>query len=221
MTESAFKFMLNKDIAGIFDLVKGTGVGKSVIGLFNKTQGAGQGESAGGTGGASGLPDFMNLPKSAFGSLPSMLGGGSGAQLATAATTLQTGATTLVTAAGLLQTAATTLSTSGITGAAGGGGGAVSGVTSFFASGTDDAPGGMAWVGEQGPELLNLPTGSAVTPAAKVGGGDSVHNWNIDARGNEDVGERIVRAITLATPAIQARTMAAVQEVQKRTPQGR
>ncbi len=31
-----------------------------------------------------------------------------------------------------------------------------------FARGTDYAPGGMALVGEQGPELVNLPTGSQV-----------------------------------------------------------
>jgi hypothetical protein len=31
-----------------------------------------------------------------------------------------------------------------------------------FATGTDYAPGGMAWVGERGPELVNLPRGSQV-----------------------------------------------------------
>lgn len=34
-----------------------------------------------------------------------------------------------------------------------------------FAGGTDFAPGGFALVGEQGPELVNLPRGSQVTPA--------------------------------------------------------
>jgi hypothetical protein len=33
-----------------------------------------------------------------------------------------------------------------------------------FASGTDFAPGGMAVVGEKGPELVNLPRGASVTP---------------------------------------------------------
>jgi hypothetical protein len=33
-----------------------------------------------------------------------------------------------------------------------------------FASGTDFAPGGMALVGEKGPELVNLPRGASVTP---------------------------------------------------------
>jgi len=32
-----------------------------------------------------------------------------------------------------------------------------------FASGTDSAPGGLAWVNEEGPELLNLPQGTQVT----------------------------------------------------------
>lgn len=35
-----------------------------------------------------------------------------------------------------------------------------------FASGTDSAPGGLALVGENGPELVNLPRGSAVTPTS-------------------------------------------------------
>jgi len=48
-----------------------------------------------------------------------------------------------------------------------------------FAGGTDYAPGGMAWVGEQGPELINLPRGSQVHTAsesaqmARGGGGNS------------------------------------------------
>lgn len=34
----------------------------------------------------------------------------------------------------------------------------------MFGSGTDSAPGGLAWVGERGPELVNLPKGSQVIP---------------------------------------------------------
>ena len=40
----------------------------------------------------------------------------------------------------------------------------------WFASGTDYAPGGMAVVGEQGPELVNLPAGSKVTPNSELSG---------------------------------------------------
>ena len=47
-----------------------------------------------------------------------------------------------------------------------------------FASGTNFAPGGIAMVGERGPELVNLPRGSQVVPNHKlgqsVGGGTSV-----------------------------------------------
>lgn len=38
-----------------------------------------------------------------------------------------------------------------------------------FARGTNFAPGGMALVGEQGPELVNLPRGSQVVPSSKTG----------------------------------------------------
>lgn len=38
----------------------------------------------------------------------------------------------------------------------------------FFAGGTDSAPGGMAVVGERGPEIVNLPRGSQVIPNHKI-----------------------------------------------------
>jgi tape measure domain-containing protein len=38
-----------------------------------------------------------------------------------------------------------------------------------FAAGTDSAPGGLAMVGEQGPELVNLPRGSQVIPLQGAG----------------------------------------------------
>jgi hypothetical protein len=37
-----------------------------------------------------------------------------------------------------------------------------------FADGTDSAPGGLAWVGERGPELMNVPRGSQIVPNHKV-----------------------------------------------------
>ncbi|WP_370286951.1 phage tail tape measure protein [Pseudooceanicola nanhaiensis] len=37
-----------------------------------------------------------------------------------------------------------------------------------FATGTNYAPGGLAWVGERGPELVNLPRGSQVTPSHEL-----------------------------------------------------
>lgn len=44
-----------------------------------------------------------------------------------------------------------------------------------FANGTKSAPGGMALVGERGPELVNLPRGSEVMPNRKLGGMGSSH----------------------------------------------
>lgn len=37
-----------------------------------------------------------------------------------------------------------------------------------FANGTNSAPGGLAWVGERGPELVNLPRGSQVIPNHRI-----------------------------------------------------
>lgn len=49
------------------------------------------------------------------------------------------------------------------------------------ATGTSYAPGGMTWVGENGPELMRVPQGSQVFPnyqsrnmAAQGGGGDTI-----------------------------------------------
>jgi hypothetical protein len=54
-----------------------------------------------------------------------------------------------------------------------------------FASGTRSAPGGMAWVGERGPELVFLPKGAQVNTAeqsaAMAGGGGATVNISIGA----------------------------------------
>lgn len=56
-----------------------------------------------------------------------------------------------------------------------------------FAGGTDSAPGGMAIVGERGPELVNLPRGSQVIPNHQLkratGGGDFSARIAIDLTG--------------------------------------
>ncbi|HMR51183.1 MAG TPA: phage tail tape measure protein [Amaricoccus sp.] len=44
-----------------------------------------------------------------------------------------------------------------------------------FANGTPFAPGGLALVGERGPELVNLPRGSQVIPNHALGGAQAVH----------------------------------------------
>jgi phage-related tail protein len=50
-------------------------------------------------------------------------------------------------------------------GGGGGGGGLFKFIGSFFANGTPSAPGGLAMVGERGPELVNLAKGSRVHTA--------------------------------------------------------
>ena len=79
---------------------------------------------------------------------------------------------------------------------------------SLFANGTVNAPGGMAWVGERGPELVNLPRGSQVIPAHRAsqmaGGGINI---SVDARGSADpaaVRAQVEQGILQAAPAIIA-----------------
>lgn len=97
-----------------------------------------------------------------------------------------------------------------------GGGGGMGGVAKVktggnlkaFANGTVNAPGGMAWVGERGPELVNLPRGSQVIPAHRAqsmgGGGVTI---NVDARGSADpaaVRAQVQQGIIEAAPSIIA-----------------
>lgn len=57
-----------------------------------------------------------------------------------------------------------------------------------FAGGTDRAPGGLAWIGENGPELMNVPRGAQIIPndiarRAVAGAGGTSITYNIDAAG--------------------------------------
>lgn len=85
-----------------------------------------------------------------------------------------------------------------------------------YAGGTDFHPGGWAMVGEQGPEIVNLPRGSQVIPAGEssrmMGGGGVTNVFHIDARGAQmGVGEQIRMAIETVVPRmIQAQAPAAV-----------
>lgn len=78
-----------------------------------------------------------------------------------------------------------------------------------LADGTDNWGGGWTWVGEEGPELLNLQRGAQVLPTPALGAlmegrmGHSATNttqiFNIDARGSqmsEQDFERVVRRVT-------------------------
>lgn len=69
-----------------------------------------------------------------------------------------------------------------------GGGGAPLIYGPGFASGTNFAPGGWSWVGERGPELVNLPRGSQVIPndvAMRGGGGLNVQINNYASNDND------------------------------------
>lgn len=75
-----------------------------------------------------------------------------------------------------------------------------------FANGTRFAPGGMAIVGERGPELVNLPRGSQVIPNKDIRGGGGI-NITVDARGANDpaaVRAQVQQGILEAAPAIIA-----------------
>ncbi len=96
-----------------------------------------------------------------------------------------------------------------------------------FAGGVTNFSGGMAMVGEEGPELAYLPRGSNVIPNHKlpeVMGGSSVtheHHYNIDARGATDPAQ-VEAAIRRATPGIAAQGAAMavshMKNKQDRTP---
>jgi hypothetical protein len=58
------------------------------------------------------------------------------------------------------------------------------GAVPFYADGADNAPGGLAIVGERGPELVNLPRGSQVILNDKLGKGGAIH---IDASDNRTI----------------------------------
>lgn len=88
------------------------------------------------------------------------------------------------------------------------------------ANGTPSWKGGLTWVGERGPELVNLPRGSGVIPAhraSQMGGGGGI-NITVDARGSADpaaVRAQVQQGILEAAPAIvaaaQQRTVAGLR----------
>lgn len=48
-----------------------------------------------------------------------------------------------------------------------------------FANGTDFAPGGLAWVGERGPEIMQVPKGASITPNHDLKGLGGATNINL------------------------------------------
>lgn len=91
-----------------------------------------------------------------------------------------------------------------------------------FASGTDYAPGGMALVGERGPEIVNLPRGSQVVPNDIVrggvgGGGTITYAPSIDARGaSPEAVARLAQIMDQDRASFERRTVAVIKSAQKR-----
>jgi hypothetical protein len=206
LNQMGLKFVMNKVTAQLFQGFEKSGLAKS-LGLDKVlSHGAGQAstvaaENANTTATAANTQAILALTQSMFASRASGSGGfspfgslGIGAGGGDAAEALGSSGDGAVSA------------------------GAAGGMWSF-ASGTDYAPGGMSLVGEEGPELVNLPTGASVTPNSMLrSGGITFHN-HIDARGGEiGVEEKISRALTAAAPQIIMRAVVASSEVAKRTP---
>jgi hypothetical protein len=92
-----------------------------------------------------------------------------------------------------------------------------------FAGGVNDFAGGLAMVGERGPELVNMPRGSSVTPNNRLSGmgGATVH---VDARGSSNPAETeaaVHRAMTEYLPHVVAASVRAVGERRDRMPSSR
>ncbi|MCA6098868.1 hypothetical protein [Bradyrhizobium australafricanum] len=92
-----------------------------------------------------------------------------------------------------------------------------------YASGTDSAPGGLSLVGENGPELMNVPRGAQIIPNdvlrnGGVGGGVSAPvSVNIDARGADAAGlARLETQISQLKAELPTRVVAAVKDAKAR-----
>jgi hypothetical protein len=143
------------------------------------------------------------------------IGGASQATTTTANTTAVTSNTTAL----IANTQALISASAGGAAGAAGGGGIIDIGNQQYASGTDFAPGGISLVGEDGPELVNLPTGSSVTPNSALRAGSPTVHVHIDARGGEiGVEDKIARAISSSAPHIIMRAVVEASEIQRRTP---
>jgi hypothetical protein len=236
LEQSALKFFLNKEImAGLKDL-SGSGIGKS-LGL-GKLMGSAGGGSAALQAATQANTTALTTSTAALTPLPATI------TTNTAQLTGNTTAVTIETTAVGANTAALTALTTAVqelTNAMNmkdmpGGGGDVGGDDAWmgslsddsisastvsgmaFASGSDYTPGGMALVGEEGPEMVNLPTGSSVTPNSQLRSSSPSIHLHIDAKGAEiGVEEKIARAISASAPQMIMRAVTASSEVQKRS----
>lgn len=88
------------------------------------------------------------------------------------------------------------------------------------AAGTDNWRGGLTWVGEKGPELLNLPQGSQIIPndiAMSAGGAVTVSlSTSIDARGSTITEARLNQIIAENNQMVLGRVVPIVRSAQSR-----
>jgi hypothetical protein len=89
------------------------------------------------------------------------------------------------------------------------------------AEGTDNWQGGPTWVGEKGPEIVNLPRGAQVVPnnvASRSGGGVNIAPvYNIDATGADAAAlARLERTVVSLHQSIETRALKAMGKYQTR-----
>lgn len=74
-----------------------------------------------------------------------------------------------------------------------------------YAAGTSFHPGGLAIVGERGPELLDLPVGTSVTPISQAGVGASIVIHNYFGRGSIRSDRDVIRVVEEQEKAFRLR----------------
>jgi hypothetical protein len=89
-----------------------------------------------------------------------------------------------------------------------------------FAAGGDFMSGNPMIVGEKGPEMLVPKSSGTIIPNHALGGGDTHHHFNIDARGSNDPAATEA-AVRRGMHQAVAASLQASQQHAKRTPQGR
>lgn len=90
------------------------------------------------------------------------------------------------------------------------------------ANGTDNWRGGLSWVGENGPEIMNIPKGAQIIPndiarnMSGASGGPITYAPNIDARGaSVDAVARLERALAADRASFELRTVRAIQSARR------
>jgi hypothetical protein len=103
--------------------------------------------------------------------------------------------------------------------------GGVAKFAGFMAEGGVMQPGGFYLTGERGPELVSVGSSSRISNARDtskmMGGGDTHHHWNIDARGATDpamVRRQVQDGIMAAAPHIAAGAIRANNDMAWRRP---